>query len=108
LHVAACWAARTPQRKFGTTSGHLKERKSRRFPRKRQSERHVALLPVTCLRECSFLAEDDADAWLVLVMPQKIIHCGQVEIHLASELRFELLNFEVKHNETAESKMIKN
>lgn len=52
------------------------------------------------------LAQDDADAWLVIRVAQQIVHRRKVEVHLASELRPELHHLEVDHDKASQPKVI--
>jgi hypothetical protein len=53
------------------------------------------------------LAENDAAAGSIRLMPELIVDSGQVEIHLSGVLGLEVLDLEVDYDKTAQPKMKK-
>ena len=51
-------------------------------------------------------AEDDPNARCIVLVAKQVIHCRQVEVHLACKLGLELLNLEFHHDEAAQAKMV--
>ena len=52
------------------------------------------------------LQKNDADAWIILFVPELVVDGRQVKVHLSGELRFEVLDLQINQYITAQAHVI--